>query len=276
MPLGLSDNLFRRIVSALSLLPVVLGVIYLGGWWFAAFLALGAVLMIVEWGQLVDISRPQIVVSGILVVSFLAGAQTVADALYTNPDLAARILASFIIILVIVRPAVILNRPGFRALVGIAYVGMAVVSLAWLRALDENGLLLVWLFFAVWAMDVGGYFAGKGIGGPKLAPKISPKKTWAGFIGGILLSALVGGVIAYLFDWIPVKFAASGAAAIAVVAQMGDLYESAVKRHFDVKDSGTLIPGHGGILDRVDGLIFAAPIAAIMMIGHRLILGTGS
>lgn len=276
MPLGLSDNLFRRIVSALSLLPVVLGVIYLGGWWFAAFLALGAVLMIVEWGQLVDISRPQIVVSGILVVSFLAGAQTIADALYTNPDLAARILASFIIILVIVRPAVILNRPGFRALVGIAYVGMAVVSLAWLRALDENGLLLVWLFFAVWAMDVGGYFAGKGIGGPKLAPKISPKKTWAGFIGGILLSALVGGVIAYLFDWIPVKFAASGAAAIAVVAQMGDLYESAVKRHFDVKDSGTLIPGHGGILDRVDGLIFAAPFAAIMMIGHRLILGTGS
>jgi len=152
-----------------------------------------------------------------------------------------------------------------NALAGAAYVSLALVSLTLLRATDENGLTVIWLFFAVWAMDVGGYFAGKGIGGPKLAPTLSPKKTWAGLIGGMILAAIVSIIISIVFGLgLPVWMALAGAL-VAVVAQLGDLYESAIKRALNAKDSGNLIPGHGGILDRVDGLVFAAPAVALAM-----------
>jgi len=149
--------------------------------------------------------------------------------------------------------------------VGIAYVGIALTSIAWLRTQDDHGLLVIWTFFAVWAMDVGGYFAGKGIGGPKLAPKLSPKKTWAGLIGGMILAAIVSLVISITFDLGNPFLMPFAGALVAAVAQLGDLYESAVKRSLNAKDSGNLIPGHGGILDRVDGLVFAAPIVAFAM-----------
>jgi len=149
---------------------------------------------------------------------------------------------------------------------GASYVGAPIIAMWWLRTLD-SGLIVLWVFFIVWATDIGGYFFGKGIGGPKLAPRISPKKTWAGLLGGMVFSIGVGLFLHLalgLITSIWVLVVASGA--LAVWAQVGDLVESGVKRHFDVKDSGELIPGHGGLLDRVDGLVFVAPAVVFLIV----------
>ena len=136
----------------------------------------------------------------------------------------------------------------------------------WLRGVPELGLaLLVWLFVVVWTTDTAAYFAGRAIGGPRLAPAISPSKTWAGLCGGMLGAALTGALAAWLLGSGRLLQAAGLGALLAVVAQLGDLVESGSKRAAGVKDSGTLIPGHGGLLDRVDGLLFAAPVFAAMV-----------
>jgi phosphatidate cytidylyltransferase len=121
----------------------------------------------------------------------------------------------------------------------------------------------MWLMLVVWATDSFAYFAGRIIGGPKLAPRLSPKKTWAGLLGGMAGAAVIstGYALYYLPNWVALALAA---AALAVVAQLGDIFESALKRRYGVKDSGTLIPGHGGVLDRVDGLVTVGVVAAII------------
>jgi phosphatidate cytidylyltransferase len=125
--------------------------------------------------------------------------------------------------------------------------------------------VMIWLLTCVWATDTGAYFAGISIGGPKIAPRISPKKTWSGLIGGILFSGFVGTIFDHFgkLNQYP-YFEAS--LFLAVVSQLGDFFESWVKRYFNVKDSGKLIPGHGGILDRVDGLITASVVAWLMIV----------
>lgn len=268
MPLGLSDNLFKRVVSALSLLPIVLGLIYLGGWYFFGLLAVGAVLMLREWYALTHVETPATLTPYVVII-MLAGFVTAMPQAFSAVIITIIVLG-LAAILVSQSPRKIGATAGgsssiMNAAVGGAYVAVAIVSMAWLRAQDEHGLLVVWLFFAVWAMDVGGYFAGKGIGGPKLAPVISPKKTWAGLIGGMVLAALVSLAISLMFNLGDPLLMPFAAAIVAVIAQLGDLYESAVKRALNQKDSGNLIPGHGGILDRVDGLIFAAPAVAVAL-----------
>ena len=150
---------------------------------------------------------------------------------------------------------------------GVAYVSLTCLSLIQLRSPELGGSLplLLYLLVVVWATDIGAYFAGRSIGGPKLAPRISPKKTWAGLAGGIIAAMAVGGILGFFFPF-PESFvqAAWLGALLAIISQMGDLFESWMKRQAGVKDSGNLIPGHGGILDRVDGFTFAAP--ALMVI----------
>ena len=125
----------------------------------------------------------------------------------------------------------------------------------------------------VWATDVGAYFAGRGIGGPRLAPRISPNKTWAGLAGGIAAAALVGMITAYAIGLPDRMMLVSFSALLSIIAQGGDLIESIVKRHFGVKDSGRLIPGHGGVLDRLDGLMTAAPaVAAAALVSGEEVL----
>jgi len=277
MPLGLSDNLFKRIVSALSLLPVVLGLVYLGGWWFFSLLVIGGLLMFWEWCDLTGVSNTfekLLFGSGVLILTSVAAYYFTH---YPTDIITIVLLGLPLLALVVISPKKIAANAGPKgqtarnAFGGEHYVTAALVALLWLRSVDDNGLMVVWLFFAVWAMDVGGYFAGKGIGGPKLAPRLSPKKTWAGLIGGMVLAAIVSFAISLLFDLgTPVWLALAGAG-VAVIAQIGDLYESAVKRALDAKDSGNLIPGHGGILDRVDGLVFAAPAVALVLAGHQFI-----
>jgi phosphatidate cytidylyltransferase len=271
MPFRLSDNLVKRIVSALSLLPIVLGLIYLGGWWFYALLALGGALMILEWLSMMAVQS--FIIRTIAIASVLAMPLPLYFVSLSSENIVSFVAGLIMIfsgVLIFISPDKLSTAKDNKLsivmmIAGIAYVSLALVSMAWLRQLDSHGFLVIWLFFAVWAMDVGGYFAGKGIGGPKLAPTLSPKKTWAGLIGGMVLSALVSGLLAIAFSFgNPALFAGAGAM-IAVIAQIGDLYESALKRKLNLKDSGTLIPGHGGILDRVDGLIFAAPFTAAVL-----------
>jgi phosphatidate cytidylyltransferase len=156
---------------------------------------------------------------------------------------------------------------------GAPYLGLAGIALMWLRADPVAGRAdIIFLAIAVWGSDIGAYAVGRLVGGPKLAPRISPGKTWSGAVGGLLGACVSCLVLVQLFPGPadPLRVAAV-AACLALVAQAGDLLESQMKRHFGVKDSGTTIPGHGGLLDRLDGLLTAAPAAALL----ALALGRG-
>jgi phosphatidate cytidylyltransferase len=145
---------------------------------------------------------------------------------------------------------------------GFIYALLAAVSLLWIRDRAENGLAVVlWVFLVTWSTDIGAYFAGRAIGGPKLAPAISPGKTWAGLYGGVIAATLVGGAWA-LWNSLPPAILLL-APIFAVAAQGGDLFESWMKRRSGVKDSGNWLPGHGGIFDRLDGLLPVAILTAI-------------
>jgi phosphatidate cytidylyltransferase len=147
--------------------------------------------------------------------------------------------------------------------VGFVYAVLPALALVWLRDQPHGFALVGWLVAAVVATDIGAYFAGRMIGGPKLAPRVSPNKTWAGLLGGMAAAALVGLLVFAFSDVFEPGTAMALSAVLAVVAQGGDLGESALKRRFGVKDSGTILPGHGGIMDRLDGLLAAAPVVAL-------------
>lgn len=146
---------------------------------------------------------------------------------------------------------------------GLVYATVPSVALIWLRLETGSVWLVLGLLLVVWATDICAYFAGRLIGGPKLAPRWSPNKTWAGLGGAMAGAAAVAAFMGSQGLWSAGAW--PWAALLAVVAQAGDLAESAMKRHFGVKDSGSLIPGHGGLMDRVDGLVTAAPLFALLV-----------
>lgn len=149
------------------------------------------------------------------------------------------------------------------AALGLPYLSLSLVGLWQLQQMEQARELVLCLFLMVWAVDIGAYFAGRMIGGPKLAPKLSPSKTWAGLLGGMAASAVVGYLWASVAGALYPEAALLIGAVVGVVAQIGDLGESMLKRRFGVKDSGHIIPGHGGILDRIDGLLLALPVFAL-------------
>ena len=157
---------------------------------------------------------------------------------------------------------------------GFFYCLLPAVSLLWIReqaeyaGIGRNPDLLIWVFLVVWSTDIGAYFAGRAIGGPKLAPSISPNKTVAGLIGGVLVATILAGLWVYAVK-LPATLL-SLAPPLAVAAQMGDLFESGLKRRAGVKDSGTWLPGHGGLLDRLDGLVPVSVLTAAMMMAGGL------
>jgi phosphatidate cytidylyltransferase len=165
-----------------------------------------------------------------------------------------------------------LTQPAARLAAGVLYIGLAGIALISLRHDNEAGRdNVLFLFLVVWASDIGAYLAGRALGGPKLAPGISPNKTWSGAAGGLLSALLVGGACALAFTPGASLLAITVVATLLSVASMlGDLAESAMKRRFKVKDTSSLIPGHGGLLDRLDGVLAAAPVAAVLSfaLGH--------
>jgi phosphatidate cytidylyltransferase len=250
-----SRNLVMRILAASVLIPVAIALAYAGGWLWLGLVVLAAIGLYVEWLMVVGASGQARVLAAGVVALALAGAGFALG----------RIEASLGILVlgVVVAASLAPERRGWVAL-GLFYASAALVASVLVRLDQVWGFAaLMLILLIVWVTDIGGYFAGRGLGGPKLWPRVSPKKTWAGAIGGFTASlAVAAGFAAFgLGKMIPLLLLA---AALSIVSQLGDLFESAVKRVFGVKDSSQIIPGHGGLLDRLDGYVFAVVAAALI------------
>ena len=246
----------RRAVSASILAPIVLFCIWFGSVPFFLLMGIGAIGLSVEWVSLCrarPTAMPGLLVPALILVSGAAAVLGHAE-------------ASLVILLA---GAVLIwwLASGLLLASGVLYVGLAVVALVWLRGWPgtDGRTAVFFVVLVVWASDIGAYAAGRLFGGPKLAPALSPAKTWSGAAGGLVAAMLVGEVVAGRATLGTALFAG----VLAIVCQAGDLLESAIKRHVGVKDSGRLIPGHGGLLDRLDGLLAAAPVAALVVIASR-------
>lgn len=260
-PTGPAGELAPRIVSALVLAPAAILIAYLGGVVFGLFIVAIAALMAVEW---LELGRDAAPTSPAKRAAYaVAPALPIAIAVAGRAELA---LGAVVVAAAIAAVAARRARPGWVAL-GVAYIALPCIAVVWLRADPMFGRnTVLWLFAVVWATDIGAFAAGRLIGGPRLAPRISPNKTWAGLVGGMAAAAAAGALAA----WALAMPGSGGLAAfggfLGLLSQAGDLWESMVKRRSGKKDSGSLIPGHGGVLDRLDGMMAAAPALALAAI----------
>jgi phosphatidate cytidylyltransferase len=264
LPASRWADLRLRILSAAVLAPLALGCIWIGSAPFAALLAVITAGLAYEWLGLCRHRTPG------AIALFVALPVTVLVAAADGATLALGLLAAATIAGVGVGGGISRGRP---LAFGIPYLGLGGVALVWLRQPPvSGGVNVIVLLLIVWASDIGAYMTGRAIGGPRLAPAISPGKTWSGAVGGLAAAAATGlAASSFLLNG-PISWRAMGfAVLIGVVSQIGDLFESRLKRHFGVKDSGHMIPGHGGLLDRLDAVLTAAPTAALL----ALILGRG-
>lgn len=261
------NGLMTRVISALVMLPVAVFIILQGGGIYGLFVGLLTLLILAEWN---GICEGKAFTAAFFFQSSLS--LLFLFSLYSGHYFMLPIY--FILVFLLMASCICFGLKLHFALLGVVYALVPAASLMWLRQhSDQGGWIVLWVMIIVWSMDTGAYFAGKNIGGPKMAPSISPNKTWSGLIGGTLTAVAAGLVSAHYFELgLSMTGLILGAAGLALWSQVGDLAESALKRHFNVKDSGTLIPGHGGIMDRVDGVIFAAPA----MILFLYFFGTGN
>lgn len=251
---SIGSDLPKRVVVALILIGVAFAALWAGGIGF--WLVVGAIglLMMAEWSDLAGAAPRQ---------------KQMALAMLALPILAMLLARGDVALALVFAAAAlvgILTRSP-RMAGGILYVGLPVLALVVLRGMEQGFLLTFWAMALVWAADSGAFFAGRAIGGPKLAPQISPNKTWAGFLGGLAAATLFAWALVWLFALPPAL--AMATPLLAVLSQFGDLYESALKRRAGVKDSGDLLPGHGGVMDRLDGLVAVAPVAAVLALVFR-------
>ncbi|WP_354083059.1 phosphatidate cytidylyltransferase [Bradyrhizobium sp. S3.3.6] len=249
-----SSNLVMRVLAALVLAPLAIALAYAGGWLWALLVTLVSIGLFAEWLMVVGAGSAALTASGTIVLAIM-GFCVAFGALKTG------VIAGCVggaIVTLIARGKFVWAATGF------AYASAALLASILVRQDLAHGFAaLMFVLLVVWATDIGGYFAGRSIGGPKLWPRVSPKKTWAGAFGSFAASLAVAA-----------GFAACGtgkavplllvSAVLTVVSQLGDLFESAVKRRFGVKDSSHLIPGHGGLLDRLDGFVAAILVAWII------------
>ncbi len=246
-----------RVASAAIMAPLALGVAWLGDWPFALFWSVAAIAVLWEWVTLVVGHRYRIMLSSS--ASAIAMAALVA---WRGREVTAVLLIGLGTLAAIVFAP---RERRFWITGGIAYAGTMMLAPVLLRADRAYGFqAIVFLFAIVWSTDVFAYFAGRAIGGPKLAPSISPKKTWSGAIAGALGATLVAALAADLLGSLDIGTIAIVALLLSVIAQLGDLLESWVKRHFGAKDASHLIPGHGGVMDRLDGF-WAAAVAGCLV-----------
>jgi phosphatidate cytidylyltransferase len=251
-------------MSAAVMAPLALGCIWFGGAAFAGLLALVAAGLAAEWLGLCHQRTPA------AIALFAVPPLTVLVTVSAGATLALVLLAIATIAGTILAGGISLTRP---LAFGIPYLGLGAVALAWLRQPPgSGGANVIVLLLIIWASDIGAYVTGRAMGGPRLAPAISPGKTWSGAIGGLAAAAMTGLVASAILGTGPISGRpVAFAMLIGVSGQVGDLFESQLKRHFGVKDSGNIIPGHGGLLDRLDAVLTAAPVAALL----ALILGRG-
>jgi phosphatidate cytidylyltransferase len=246
-----------RVASAIVLAPLAIAVVWLGDWPFVLFWAIAAVAVLWEWHTLVVGPRyPSMLASsaGAVAIAALVGWRhrpITAILLIGLGALAATIFAP--------------RERRFWITAGIGYAGCMLLAPILLRADTAYGFsALILLFAVVWSTDIFAYFAGRAIGGPKLAPRISPKKTWSGAIAGTAGAILVAVAVAGLLGTLDKGTIAVVALLLSIMAQLGDLFESWIKRRFGAKDASHLIPGHGGVMDRLDGF-WAAAVAGCVI-----------
>ncbi len=260
-------NLLLRIVSALVLAPLAVGTAYMGGWLFALFWGGAALVVFAEWTALVCGRGQRLVLASggvTLIVAIMLAARGAGGHAF--------VLAAIPVVLVVGIVACAAVAPRANALwagAGVAYAGAIGLAPIILRSDAEFGFIaIVFLFAVVWSTDVMAYFTGRALGGPKLARGISPNKTWSGSIGGLVGAMLAAILVVYISGVGSISAALMLAITLSIVAQIGDLFESAIKRHFGAKDAGTLIPGHGGLMDRLDGFVMAAMLACFAGLVH--------
>jgi phosphatidate cytidylyltransferase len=265
---GRSSDLAKRVLSGLVMAAIALATAWAGGWIFGLFWTLAALLVLREWIGILGIPRRATaawIAGGIGVAA--AGIFAEQAGLHRPEPWIAAMLAAC---------AAAAIAPERRAGVGLGVLYAAVIAAvpAALRADPGQGLTAIaWLFAVVWLTDIGAYFVGRTLGGPKLWPRISPKKTWSGFLGGVAIGTLGAVLVANLVSGLAGRpwYGGLGLPALSLVAavlsQGGDLLESAMKRRFDVKDSSHLIPGHGGVMDRLDSFW-----AVCMLMGGLILL----
>ncbi len=249
-----TSELQLRVASAIVLIAVTLLLTWIGGVWFRFLCALIAAAVFYEWLHIAkERSTPsERGLTALLMV-------VVSIVIVTGPGTGVGFATIFALTAIAIMSAPLLQSSRWNA-AGLAYAGATMLALALLRGSDIEGLkTVIFLFVVVWSTDIMAYFVGRFIGGPKLAPAISPGKTWSGALGGTGSAVLLGMVVALAME---TTLSAAALFALIVVlsaaSQMGDLFESWLKRRFQVKDSGHLIPGHGGVMDRVDGLVAAS------------------
>jgi phosphatidate cytidylyltransferase len=256
-------DLALRSASALVLMPVAIYCVWQGGIWFQIFLGVLAVLMAHEWVAIVHGGNMRS-----LALHVLAGLCGVFVTAAQGLDAAS---AAILVVWLCSVLQWVMNAgtSSIWSLFGVFYIGLPMVAFVLLREDGALGLWAVlWCFIIVWAADISAYFAGRTIGGPKLAPRLSPKKTWAGLVGAMAGAAAASSIFAWALG-LNMSALALLACILTLVEQAGDILESALKRRYGVKDSGNFIPGHGGVLDRVDGLIAVVFAAAIIGFGHQ-------
>jgi phosphatidate cytidylyltransferase len=266
-------DLRKRVLSAVLLVPAAILCIWLGAEAWAALMAAAVALLAWEWVRLCGFSTRQLPGLAVPVLVLSAGTLAVEAAWAWA---IALLVAGFAALWAFGRPA---GEPRARSgawlAFGVLYIGLAGIALIHLRGDTAAGRgNVLFLFLVVWASDIGAYLAGRRFGGPKLAPAISPNKTWSGAAGGLTCAMLVGLLAAAVIapEGLVIGRVLLVAAVLAVLAQLGDLFESWLKRRFNVKDSSALIPGHGGLLDRLDAVLAAAPAAALF----GALLGAGT
>ncbi|MBP3545741.1 MAG: phosphatidate cytidylyltransferase [Alphaproteobacteria bacterium] len=253
------SNLLKRTITALILGPLVIGSIFLEFPYFNFLVLTIGALLAWEWSDMIAQNK-KAVYSTIYTLSM-------ATAVMLHYWFGIFLMMALATVVVFVKAKGEKHR--WLLALGVPYISIGVGSLMWFM-IALSPLAVLWLLLVVWSVDIGGYAVGCNVKGPKLAPKISPNKTWSGLIGGMLFAGITGGVFAYLVNWPEYIYYAAVAAVLAVVEQIGDLIESAIKRKVGVKDSSSLIPGHGGVFDRVDGLIFTAPILLLGVILYSM------
>lgn len=264
---GLS-SLQLRVISASILAPIAVAAVFLGGYYFIAFLTIAAMVMCFEWCK-TSFKYNKASYCLLTAVWILVG-------IYLNYE--QQVVSAFLALVICAAGILLLSqlngheKEWIGAFLGPLYIGIPVLCLMNLREIEGNGLAFTaLLFFVVWATDTGAYFAGKTFGGPKIAVRISPNKTWAGLVGGMGSAAVVAILAVTYLEITEYSYwvVALVGALFAVLAQVGDFAESGWKRYFDIKDASGIIPGHGGVLDRLDGVLFVAPALYLIVIALR-------
>jgi phosphatidate cytidylyltransferase len=251
------SNLLMRVLSSLVLVPVAIGTAYAGGLVFTGFWMIVALCVIWEWDTLVCAhdKRPVLTIGSVAI----AGAAVLLMLGRTATPVALVVLSTLGVVTLASKP-----HRGWCTL-GVLYAGALLIAPVLLRRDPTLGFAaIVFLFAVVWLTDITAYFCGRALGGPKLMPHVSPNKTWSGAIGGVAGALLGGTAVAWYAGIGNLASVAAVAFVLSIASQAGDLFESALKRRFDAKDASGLIPGHGGVMDRVDGFVFAVTVAVLI------------